>query len=179
MAKLHGLAPSTVGSTPLAVDPVAEGAAATVLTEFWFKDSHGLPKVPVDPIAIARRLGIDVFASMLDREVAGIIVKEHGGTPSIHLNLNDALVRQRFTCGHEIGHYMRHEDTNDYGYVDYRDTLSSRGTDPEERWANGFAAALLMPKEVVDRWRRQGPEYLARHLNVSLEAMRNRLANLE
>lgn len=178
MSSVHGFAPSTLGSAPLSVDPAAEGAAARVLTEFWFEDSQGLPKVPVDPIAIARRLGIDVFTSVLAPSVAGIIIKERGGTPSIHLNLSDALVRQRFTCGHEIGHYMHREDANDYGYVDYRDALSGQGTDPEERWANGFAAALLMPQQVVTTQRQLGAEYLARNLNVSLEAMRNRLANL-
>lgn len=162
------------------VDVHIETRAAAVLANFWIQDAHGRPSVPVDPILIARSLGLDVFFSYLDPDVAGILLKEKGGTPQIHLNARDPLVRQRFTCGHEVGHYIRRSESDDadFGYVDKRDALSARGTDPEERWANGFAAALLMPADVVRARRDYGAEKLAAEMKVSLEAMRNRLSNL-
>lgn len=166
------------GRHDLGVDAHAEGVAEQLLANFWFVEPNGLTKLPVDPIAIARKLGLDVFYSALDPDVAGILVKQRGDTPQIHLNASDPRVRQRFTCGHEIGHYMRRQGGSDFGYVDRRSALSSQGTDPEERFANGVAAALLMPAKMVRERRAFGAPKLAADFNVSLEAMKHRLSNL-
>src|SRR5579872_2579934 len=112
---------------------------------------------PVDPVQIARTLGIDVRQAVLSPDVSGALVKKLGEDPVILMNANDAPNRQRFTCAHELGHFVeRGNDPDAYEYVDLRDTIwSAAGTDPAEVFANNFAANLLMPaaevRELVKR----------------------------
>lgn len=111
----------------------------------------------------------------------------------IGVNASHAPTRQRFTIAHELGHLLLHEsrpmivDTHLYR----RDEVSSMGTKPEEREANGFAAELLMPaafvedevRELVDQQpnvtARRLVEQLAKRFDVSPQAMEIRLGNLE
>lgn len=158
----------------------AERDAETVLSAFW-ADAFGQTPVPVDPIKIARQMGIDVFTADLGPDVAGVLFKR-GGVPTIHLSVFDAQVRQRFTCAHEIGHfYLRQKQggNEEYGYVDRRDVLATQGIDADEIYANRFAAALLMPQSVVLGHQDEEPGLLARRFGVSLAAMNIRLANLK
>jgi Zn-dependent peptidase ImmA (M78 family) len=145
--------------------------------------------LPVDPIRIARQLGIDVYTNRLDANLAAVLAKDPGHDPVIVLNASDSRNRQRFSCAHELGHYVRRTnqavldpaafDTNDYAYSDYRSTLSSTGEDAEEVYANGFAAALLMPEaEVRKRFRGSSPIDLAVVFDVSQEAVQIRLNTL-
>ena len=101
--------------------------AERILAEVWGD------VIPVDPALVARRLGIDVLNARLNETVSGALVKEPGHDPSIVLNSMDSASRRRFSCAHEIGHFVRRRDALDaYEYVDYRDTLSSGGLDAEE-----------------------------------------------
>jgi Zn-dependent peptidase ImmA (M78 family) len=140
--------------------------------------------VPVDPVAIARELGLEVFEVDLgDPDLSGMLLKERtAALPRIYLNEGQHPNRQRFTCAHEIGHYVKHTvdgDNDAFEYVDRRSHLSSKGTDPDERWANAFAAALLMPAEyVISNFEHLGQTGMARRLGVSLEAMGHRINNL-
>lgn len=137
---------------------------------------------PVDPVQIARRLGIDVRQAPLSPSVSGALVKRLGEDPAILLNANDHPNRQRFTCAHELGHFVTREDEPDvYEYVDLRDTVfSSAGTGPDEVFANAFAANLLMPQDEVARLEEQGytPTRMALYFGVSQDAMGFRLKNL-
>jgi Zn-dependent peptidase ImmA (M78 family) len=138
-------------------------------------------RYPVDPVRIARKLGIDVLDAKLRRDVSGALVKERGQDPTILLNEQDSANRKRFTCAHEIGHFVRREeDPDEYEYIDLRDTFAATGHDPEEVYANAFAASLLMPEKEVKRLRSQGYGELdmALYFDVSREAMHNRLKNL-
>ncbi len=67
-----------------------------------------------------------------------------------------------------------------YEFVDERAELASTGQDPEERYANRFAAALLMPEELVRQEHRRGLGRvgLALRFGVSEEAMGYRLLTL-
>lgn len=152
-----------------------EVAAGELLEECW----DG--RLPVNPIRIAKSLGIKVFNASLDEEVSGALKKKEGADPSILLNVKDSRNRKRFTCAHEIGHFIRRsEEPEKYEYVDYRDPRSSTGTIEEERFANSFAANLLMPKAAVEAFHADGmPDFrMALQFGVSREAMRNRLDNL-
>jgi len=138
-------------------------------------------RLPVDPVRIARALGIDVLDARLDANVSGALVKEPGQDPIIVLNTRDAANRKRFTCAHELGHFVRRSDHPDaYEYIDLRNPSSSTGRDAEERYANEFAACLLMPEEHVRRLRKEGlgELQLAMRFDVSREAMHYRLDNL-
>jgi Zn-dependent peptidase ImmA (M78 family) len=162
----------------IAYDAAVEDAkkdAEGILRTVW----GGYP-FPVDPVRIARSLGINVVDGSLSPNIAGAIVKEPGKDPVILLNENDHPNRKRFTAAHEIGHYMRRSaDSADdaFEYVDRRDTLSAMGTDPDERYANAFAANLLMPESEVKRLHKEEVSdfEMALRFGVSREAMGVRL----
>jgi Zn-dependent peptidase ImmA (M78 family) len=138
--------------------------------------------VPVDPYSIARSLGIDVLAAPLTDDVSGMLVKQAGRDPQIYVSSDDADVRQRFTCAHEIGHYLLRSSgdaDDDFGYVDLRGPTASRSSEPHEIFANQFAAALLMPRANVSAWHEHTTDAaMAVRMQVSLGAMRFRLTNL-
>jgi Zn-dependent peptidase ImmA (M78 family) len=104
-----------------------------------------------------------------------------------------ASVRQRFTIAHEIGHfYLRHvgEIFVEEHVLNKRDGRSSYAIDPKEIEANNFAAALLMPAQmvgraVIDRINKNPSikledltDDLAEKFHVSRQAMGYRLINL-
>src|SRR3954468_23803397 len=83
----------------------AEREANHLLKTAWHRDDHGFA-VPVDPFRIARRLGIQVFAASLEDDVSGMLVKKPGHDAEIYVNGDDSENRQRFSCAHELGHYI-------------------------------------------------------------------------
>lgn len=158
----------------MADHPDAERAAEAVIEECW--DGQ----LPIDPVRIATTFGVKTSAE-LDDNVSGMLVKKPGNDPEILLNKDDSRNRKRFTAAHELGHYVRRSERPDqYEYVDYRDERSSSGTAEEERFANAFAANLLMPRGAVESLHAEGtPDFLlAKQFGVSREAMQHRLDNL-
>jgi Zn-dependent peptidase ImmA (M78 family) len=162
------------------VDPRRD--AEEVLKAYWAKEDGSIP-VPVDPIAIARKLGFKVYTARLESDVAGWLVMSPGQDPEIYLNGSDSYNRQRFTCAHELGHWARNvaKGIESERLVDYRSSLASEGTDPKEIYANQFAAALIMPEDIVRQLADQGygPVALADRLRVSADAASFRLKNLQ
>jgi hypothetical protein len=140
-------------------------------------------RFPVDPVQIAHKLGIDVRQAQLSDNISGALVKEVGKDPTILLNANDYPNRRRFTCAHELGHFVsRSGDASAYEYVDLRDTIwSAAGTEPDEVFANAFAANLLMPENEVRRLEDAGatPSQMAVYFGVSQDALHFRLKNLK
>lgn len=146
---------------------------------------------PVDVGRISEALGITVKPMDVKERVSGVLVlKDEKAT--VGYNRMDAPVRQRFTVAHELGHYALHQDEMqlfvDEGYaVAYRDSRSSSGEIRREREANAFAAAILMPKYLVeqevekldfDLGSDDALATLADRFDVSTQAMAYRLANL-
>ncbi len=131
---------------------------------------------------LARRLGIRVEVIRLSPNESGSIRIPAEGIAVISLNRLDSRNRQRFTCAHEIGHYLQREASGrgELSFTDYRDTLAGLGVDSQEVYANQFAAALLMPAHLVQRWSkaRIPVEELARRFGTSTQAMSLRLRNL-
>jgi len=137
--------------------------------------------IPVDPVEIARAAGLKVLEAELDENTLGALVKQPGKDPTILLNEADGKNRRRFTCAHELGHFVRRsEEADEYTRVDLRSPLSATGEDPEEIYANEFAACLLMPEEDVKRLHSAevGDLEMAIRFKVSREAMQFRLKNL-
>lgn len=157
----------------------AERDARQALDGWWSTPAEDSP-LPVDPFELARRFGITVNYEFLPADESGNI----DITPEsavITLNIADHANRQRFTCAHEIGHYVRRRSSGQSGrYIDYRSTLAGLGVDQEEVYANQFAAALLMPAHLVKRWHDLGEtdDRLARRFGTSVQAMELRLRNL-
>lgn len=111
----------------------------------------------------------------------GALIKRPGQDPTIVINQDDGKNRRRFTCAHELGHYVRRsEDLEEYSTVDLRSGLSTEGTNEDEIYANEFAASLLMPEREVARMVEEGASDLEMTLRflVSREAIQFRLKNL-
>jgi Zn-dependent peptidase ImmA (M78 family) len=160
------------GVAPLNEKAEARDAALQLLHDRWDN------QLPVQPIQMARVLGIEVAKVALDREVAGYI-EQLDGRVRIYLNRADKKQRWHFTCAHEIGHFVRNGD-GDFTYVDFRDTLAQEGVDPDEKYANAFAATLLMPESAVTEFLEigVGVRQMAREFGVSVTAMKTRLESL-
>jgi Zn-dependent peptidase ImmA (M78 family) len=127
----------------------------------------------------------------LEGDLSGLLFREEGRT-IIGVNTMHPKPRQRFTIAHELGHLELHEG---YGiHVDHkfpimrkRDGRSSQAVDFDEIEANGFAAELLMPAEMLERDLHDKDldfeddemiRQLADRYHVSLQAMAIRLGNL-
>ncbi len=150
---------------------------------------YRVERPPVDVESIARSLGLQVLRAPLGDDVSGLLVTK-GGKSTIFVAEHHHENRQRFSIAHEIAHHaLGHHFGDEHVHVDrvsMRDAKSSRGTDLLEIEANQFAAALLMPENLVAREMKnvagRDPEArvaeLARRFKVSSEAMAWRLGAL-
>lgn len=88
-------------------------------------------------------------------------------------------VRQRYTLGHELGHYLNHRDS----IKSFEDSTFFRNSQKSsmEYMADQFAARLLMPESDVNTLLKSGVKTvkkMAAKFDVSLEAMKYRLEQL-
>ena len=152
---------------------------------------NNLTEPPVDVEAIADSLKIEVRRTPAEDNLSGFLLRQANGTAVIGVNSLHHPNRQRFTIGHEIGHFLLHQ--HDQVHVDrfvlkLRNNTSSKGENPEEIEANGFAAALLMPfgflEKDIERFAAFGSlddramASLAKRYAVSVQALTNRLVSL-
>jgi Zn-dependent peptidase ImmA (M78 family) len=123
-----------------------------------------------------------------------MLFKDGKRRSAIVVNSTESPLRQRFTVAHELGHFvLGHRQrlyVNSTISVNFRDSSSGLATKREEVEANQFAAALLMPDDLVDAKVNEllgqdsalGDEELAirlaRNFQVSSLAMQYRLVNL-
>ena len=173
----HDHLSTAIEMIPMSSKIKAEAArdAARILRATW------TGAAPIEPVSIANELGVEVLEAPLDGNTLGALFISPGKDPRIVLNQGDSFNRQRFTCAHELGHYVRRSaESNDFARVDLRDDRSSTGEDIEEVYANEFAACLLMPEPEVRAFADLGLDDLemALRFRVSREAMQFRLKNL-
>lgn len=138
-------------------------------------------QAPIDPFAIASTLGLAVQHWDLPSNVSGQLHMAPSQQATIVINNMDSTNRRRFTCAHEIGHYLRCRGRElTHPIVDERSVLAGLGVDAEEIFANQFAAALLMPAGIVQRQRADGKsvEAMAKFFATSQQALTLRLRNL-
>jgi len=175
--------PTTTTTIPFLAQEAIEKRAGDILRQ------HGLYSIPVDPVTLANREGIKVHnAKFSDDSLSGMIAKR-GSEVSLLVNQSDPPYRKRFTIAHELGHHFLHL-LSDGDFVDskvdlFRDTETQADQENIEQrrpeiQANQFAAALLMPADLVRQAYEQNPklEELARQFNVSESAMGFRLSRL-
>lgn len=150
----------------------AQDAAWRVLASHW---DGGLP---VNPVRIARSLGVRVV-EVDDPTVSGEYRNDGRTGPTISVNGRDSALRKRFTVAHELGHHAL-----DHGprFRDPATNYSLFNFDPKEAAANHFAAELLMPATLLRHWVIRKAVYdlkeLADVFQVSQQAMRFRLKNM-
>ena len=153
--------------------------------------------LPIRVESVAKALGVDIKYEPFDEDLSGVLVKEPARTV-IGVNSSHAITRQRFTVAHELGHLVLGHNGDLFidktlrsqAVVVRRDGKSSLGMDADEIQANGFAAELLMPKQVIaqkvaktlEKKSKLTPDKLVQELaatfRVSQQAMEYRLTNL-
>lgn len=143
--------------------------------------AHWGTRLPIDPFAIADRMGIDVSFVSLEPGVSGMLIRKKGSDPEIVLDDLDSRVRQNFTCAHEIGHYVervKRDPNGSFSFTDYRDVNTDR--DLHEFYADEFAGNLLMPEGAITMFQERGLSTIemAKRFDVSLSAMETRLRRI-
>lgn len=157
------------------VKDMARDDAKDTLTTFW----DG--RFPVDPFQIAEEMGIRTQRMFLDDDTSGIIVARPETQATIYIEETDTRPRQRFTCAHELGHYVERSKVQDdltkgFSFVDKR----SNKRDIHEFYADEFAGNLLMPEDKVRELEADGYTLIrmAGYFGVSVPAMKVRLQRL-
>lgn len=125
------------------IKDLAQIDAENVRREYW----DGT--FPVDPIVIAQRMGVDTYMADNLGDMSGVIMRPPGEEAAIYINQFESKARQRFTCAHEIGHYVERRRDKDNSYT-FQDKRSDRDDTPHEWYADFFAANLLMPQAVFE-----------------------------
>ncbi len=154
----------------------ARDEALKLLKQFAYKEPN------VNPIEISKEIDIPVYSfkpSTADEEkVSGLFYQDN-----IYVNENEPTYRQTFTVAHELGHYILHRgwaNTNNYQVLYRRNMVAtddSKDDGSKEKEANCFAANLLVPKFMLDRFYKiASVDELATLFCVSKAVIRNRLA---
>ena len=149
----------------------------------------------VDVKYIASLYSIEVKFHAFTDDISGVLV-EKNNTFTIGVNVSHYENRQRFTIAHELGHYfLKHQRQGIFvdespikqNLMLFRDSFSSTGENSQEREANAFAAALLMPKPFIEHYIKNSNidftndkvlEDMASEFKVSTGSMAFRLSNL-
>jgi Zn-dependent peptidase ImmA (M78 family) len=172
----------------------AERAAQEIL------DEQKIRRPPIDVERIAAGLNISVVYEPLASDTSAVLIREPDGSQHIGVNALHSATRRRFSVAHELGHarlHFRGQTTRETEAVFdrplemmFRDGTASEGSNRLEIDANAFAAALLMPADMIKselrRVLQDTPEIridsatdtLAHQFGVSAQAMRFRLVNL-
>lgn len=128
-------------------DPYSFGSlAAEQLVKGW-----RIMTLPIDPFAIARERDITVVAKPAhDAGVSGMLIRVGNEFAIAYATHIDNEPFQRFSVGHELGHYFLpgHVDAvlDVNGVHESRAGFASK--DRYEMEADGFAAGLLMPRHL-------------------------------
>ena len=118
---------------------------------------NGLFKQVVDVEALAEALRVSVQSQPLeDGFSAFLLVKE--GNATAFVNSDHHPNRRRFSLAHEIGHFVLHHQPTkklDDLFLDKSVALYTRKdhhSNDMEREANEFAASLLMPRDLLEKY---------------------------
>lgn len=170
-----------------------ESRAATVLRQ------AGALSAPVDLHKVAAHLKVEIHEQTLEDVVSGVLVIQ-GDERHILVNRTHHPNRKRFSIAHELGHLVLHHERGDRLFIDKHLSIYQRvgsATSPayqqpgasttpaDEKQANQFASALLMPREILlfatkdkDHWDELDIATLASQFGVSEQALTIRLRQL-
>lgn len=124
-------------------------AAANLLTKALRMALPPEKWLPVDPLAVAKELGVEVHVEDLGSGMEGAMLCA-GKNAAIVINTRIHDPRRRsFTAAHELGHYSLHRDRKELrcSIDDLLDVAPHPANIEQE--ANEFAMTLLMPMDDV------------------------------
>lgn len=176
-------APSYPQEQPITAGSIERQAEETAL---GLRHKLGLGVAPISDIIslLENELGMRVFIHGLPSNVAGLFAYDPLVGACVLLNAKHPWERRALTAAHEVGHFMCNRSTVDLVEIDESMSIT------EERYANAFAYAFLMPpagvrkrfQEIVESDKRFTPRHLilmAHTFHVSSEAMCRHMERLE
>ncbi|MDR2341507.1 MAG: ImmA/IrrE family metallo-endopeptidase [Campylobacteraceae bacterium] len=138
--------------------------------------------ISIEPLNInyivKKMFKLDLEETDLGKETSGFLEKINDKW-TIFVNSRESDYRKRFTVVHELAHYIKHRDNCPLkkDQIFFRD----ENTNSIEREANEFAANLLMPKEMFEKYIDEGYDTissLADKFQLSTSAVRYRAFKL-
>lgn len=142
-------------------------------------EENSLLVPPIMPLEIAKSYGLDVLFANFPPKISHVMGYLDLSRRSIVVNKRDEPNRQTFTIAHELGHYQLHRSLLEHHPERYsvleRKPLGAQKV-PIEQEANAFAAHFLVPRKMLDKYRKIASiSELARLFVVSEEVIRWRL----
>jgi len=125
-----------------------------------------------------------------DQNWSSVSVRGPHDRPAVAVNSKELVYRRRFDLAHEYGHILAHLYRLDGPPAHIEMEASASRVPADERFADAFAAAFLMPRRAVlgqldlvlrannGRFTDFDVVHLAMHFGVSGQAMTNRLVTL-
>ena len=155
-------------------------------------EKNNISEAPVNIEKICQYYDIEVEPIDAEDNLSGFFLVNDKKIKMIGYNKNHSENRKRFTIAHEFGHFQLHLQSDQKFFIDnnskfFRNEKSSSGELKQEREANAFAAALLMPVPLLERELEKINDnedidsiviFLSSRFLVSEESMRYRLINL-
>lgn len=137
-------------------------------------------RFPVSLRPMTDELSAEVYSADLGNELSGVVSKDEGKPAKIVLNSRHVDRRNRFTWAHELGHVIERKTIAGDDEYSFEELTRGRGYDLHEFFADEFAGALLMPASAIERLKADGvtPERMAEYFNVSVDAVKKRIARL-
>ena len=185
LERLLGIQPPTIPLLeqrigPSAINQQAEEAALTARYALGL----GLAPIPNFVALLEEQVGFRIFVRQLPRAISGVFGYEPVAGACILLNERHRADRLAMTAAHEVGHYVSNRSFGDIVGKE------EHGSPNEERFANVFSYAFLMPastvrrrfQEIHDTFNAFTPKHLvsmARSFHVSTQAMCRRLEKLD
>lgn len=118
------------------------GMSPQELAKIVLEDNYGnnMPPLPIDPFKLMRDYGI-IYQFMRFEELEGIylVPEDESDIAVVGINYKRKITRQRYTAAHELCHHLK-DRTNEACPINSKNDI--------ERYAENFAAELLMPREI-------------------------------
>lgn len=139
-------------STPPSLAPAKESALSLLR-------QYNIAEPPISFARILSGLGIGLLEIEFEWDMSSISGFLDIEKRMIYINASDSFQRRMFTLAHEIGHFMLHQailELEPWKYeLVYRTQLVEWIPDVIEQQANCFAAHLLVPKAMLDKYYHQ------------------------
>jgi Zn-dependent peptidase ImmA (M78 family) len=161
---------------PSEIDRIESAANELILQAY--EDTPNIA-LPIDIAKIAASVGLAIKEGNFGREdISGAFDR---AAKTIYIASEEPYRRKAFTIAHEIGHYILHKDKeNEVFYRSDATAFLKSEKPPEETEADWFAASLLMPRDMVNKYApfTESLDKLATIFGVSKPAMFFRLKSL-
>lgn len=121
-----------------------------------------------DPFELCDYLDIHVIIHDLGEKIQGFIQRSPYGDEILHINSRLESQMQKYICAHELGHAILHPDLSLGFYIEHPLLVKNK----VEIQADKFAAELLIPDDILEKYPDFTLEQVAAAENIHLELLK-------